>query len=316
MSPILFWVSRLLMPRLLGSIAVVGLALFGSAEVATHAAESDATVTATTADGREFTGVIDARTDGKTLWLRRDGAGFTLAQSLQWNEIASARLGAQPLDPFALRIHHRELVSPASGLFVGEIENAPPQAQPTPLVNEIAAQAAAGRPPRVRSVEITSASLVNLDRDVEPDGIAVAVSPISAHGTPTPVRGVLRATLVAQRRDMHTGEVQFGELNRWSQTVRPEDFVDGVATYDLPFRATAPEWDFQLEPDALITVQLSAAGHGSFAASAPIALRQFNPMRDQMQLFRGSRFAPAEVHGTQPLAPFGAQQGLWQFWAR
>jgi hypothetical protein len=304
------------MQRIVCFLAVVGLSLLGSVQAATRAAESDAALTAITADGREFTGVIDARSNDRTLWLRRDGAGFTLAQSLDWNEIASARLGDAPLDPAALRSHRCQLASPADGLFFGEVEPAPPQAQPMPLANELAAQAAAGRPPRVRSLELISANLVNLDRDVEPDGIAVAVSPIGAHGIPMAVRGVLRGTLVAQRRDMHTGEIEFRELNRWSQPVRAEDFVDGVATYDMPFRTTAPEWNFQLMPDALITVELSAAGHGSFAASAPVALRQFNPLRDQQQLYRGNRFAPAEVHGTQPLAPFGAQQGLWQFWAR
>jgi hypothetical protein len=292
------------------------LLLASSLHATASANEAGATITVATSDDRELTGVIDPRTDDQLLWLRREGAGFALSTSVRWSEIASAKLGAEPLDPVALRRHRRELATPAAGLFFGEIESSPPTAQPTPLVNEVAAQAAAGRPPRVRSLEILSANLVNLDRDVEPDGVAVAVSPIGAHGIPMAVRGVLRATLVGQRRDMHTGEMQFGELGRWSQPVRAEDFVDVVATYDLPFRTNALEWDFQIMPDALLTVELSAAGHGSYAASAPLAVRQFNPLRDQLQLYRGSRFAPEEVHGTQPLAPFGSQQGLWQFWPR
>jgi hypothetical protein len=165
-------------------------------------------------------------------------------------------------------------------------------------------------------LEIVSAELVNLDRDVEPDGIEVSIAAVGERGLPLAVRGSFRATLVGERRPATSGEVQFGELGRWTQRVRPEDFVDGVATYDLRFRATAPEWEFDVAPDAILTVELGAAGHGHYAASAPVALRQFNPLRDQMQLYRDSRFAPAELHGPPPLGHFGPQHGRWQFWAR
>jgi hypothetical protein len=109
---------------------------------------------------------------------------------------------------------------------------------------------------------------------------------------------------------------EFGVLDRWSQRVRAEDFVDGVATYCLPFRRAAPEWQFDLLPDAVLTVQLGATGHGNFSATAPVVLREFNPLRDDLQQHRGTRFLPNEVQGRRPQDPFGAELGQWQWWAR
>ena len=163
---------------------------------------------------------------------------------------------------------------------------------------------------RVRNLNVVSACLVNLDRDVAPDGIEVSIVAVGDDGAPVAVRGSLRAELFGESGALsRERQPEFGVLDRWSERVRAEDFVDGVATYCLPFRRAAPEWQFDLLPDAVLTVQLGATGHGNFSATAPVVLREFNPLRDDLQQHRGTRFLPNEVQGWRPQDPFGAELG-------
>jgi hypothetical protein len=267
-----------------------------------------------TRDDRELNGVMDVRTDERHLWLRREERNVVMTVPVAWDAVATASVGGDSIDVDDLKSRRNELASAATQSFSGEPELAsviPAPAAVTPVSFVTASQA-----PHVRNLEIVCAELINLDRDVEPDGIEVSIAAVGEHGLPLAVRGSFRATLVGERRPATSGEIEFGELGRWTQRVRPEDFVDGVATYDLRFRVTAPEWEFDVAPDAILTIELGASGHGHYAASAPLALRRFNPLRDQMQLYRDSRFAPAELHGPPPLGHFGPQHGRWQFWAR
>jgi hypothetical protein len=156
---------------------------------------------------------------------------------------------------------------------------------------------------------------VNLDRDVEPDGIEVTIVAVGYDGLPVAVRGSLRAELHGERRNVGDPSPRFDELGRWTQRVQSEDFVDGAATYCLPFRAVSPEWEFDVLPDAVITVQLGATGHGNFSASAPVAVRLFNPLRDDLQQWEGTRFLPNEVRGREPRM-LGRPAGMWQWWGR
>jgi hypothetical protein len=89
--------------------------------------------------------------------------------------------------------------------------------------------------------------------------------------------------------------VRYENLQTWSQPVAPIDFHDGVASYALRFRTVRPESDWRLHSDALVNVRLGVFGQGNFEASVPVAIRKFNPVRDRLQLTRGSRFFPGEV---------------------
>ena len=149
------------------------------------------------------------------------------------------------------------------------------------------------RAPRVRNIEVLDACLVNFDRDVEPDGLAITIAAIGDDGLPVAVRGSLEARLFGERRPNDARVVAFPELDRWTQPVKADDFVDGVVTFNLPFRRTAPEWQFDLLPDAVVEVRLGVFGDGNFAASAPVVIRQFNPLRDNRQQHLKSRFMPA-----------------------
>lgn len=273
------------------------------------------TVTVKTFDDREFTGVVDERTDDQALWLRREEHGVVLTTAVPWGELTTAAVDKAPVEVAALRDDSRSMATTATLTLAAEVNN--------PLtVSALGSFAggvcppSAGRPPRVRNIEILAVGLVNVDRDVEPDGLEVTIAAIGDDGRPMSVRGNLAAELTGERRSLERPEVEFNTLGRWSEPVRHSDFVEGATTYILPLRMTAPEWEFDLLPDAVLTVRLGAAGHGNFAASAPVLLREFSPLRDNLQQAWGTRFTPGELTGRRPLNRFGPQRGLWLHWTR
>jgi hypothetical protein len=169
--------------------------------------------------------------------------------------------------------------------------------------------------PRVRNAEIIAAMLTNFDRDPAPDALRISIVAVGTQGQPLAVDGYLRAELHGERRNVSDASPRFEVLERWTQSVDAADFIHGIATYCLPFRQTAPEWEVDIAPDAEVTVRLGAAGHGNYAAAAPVLLRRFNPLRDDLQQYHGTRFLPNEPY-QRPLGPFGERAGLWQWWAQ
>jgi hypothetical protein len=292
------------MPRLLTSLGLLcfAFALFSRAAQAADAPSR--ALTLETSDGRELTGTMDERTDDDTLWLRMEEDGISLSIPVAWNKLVQSSAGGEQIAVDELRRRRNELA--LAGPKLSALE--------TP-VPEVVVQAAfmAPRTPRVRNLEIVAAGLVNLDRDVEPDGLAVTIVAVGFDGAPVAVRGSLRAELHGERRSVEDPAPRFEELGRWSERVRSEDFVEGAATYCLPFRSVAPEWEFDVVPDAVLTVQLSATGHGNYSASAPVALRHFNPLRDELQQWQGTRFLPNEVRGE---FRGEARSGMWLWWGR
>jgi hypothetical protein len=265
-----------------------------------------------TRGGRVLRGVVDARTDDDRLWIRQEEGGAVLVASTAWGDVVQATVDGQPVAAGDLRTRAAETAT-AGPRWFAEVE-VPPRAPGTALgVSPPHSYAPMGRP-HVRSVEIVEACLVNLDRDVEPDGIRVSIAAIGDDGIPMAVRGSLTVRLTGERRPASVPTAEFGDLDRWTQPVAAADFVDGLATYELRFRRLAPEWQFDLLPDAVVDVQLGAHGEGNYAASAPVVLRQFNPLRDHRQLAYGTRFAPRELHGRNPVSTPVRRDGRWIHW--
>jgi hypothetical protein len=262
-----------------------------------------------TADDRSLRGVVDERSDGQTLWIRQMEGDVVLTTPVDWQDLAAASLDGVQFGLVDLREQLTELAS--AGPRLSELIAAKPQAAAENIGHLMP------RPGVVRNLEIVAAGLVNLDRDVEPDGVEVTIVAVGYDGLPMAVRGSLRAELHGERRSVGDPTPRFEELGRWTQRVQSEDFVDGAATYCLPFRTVSPEFEFDVLPDAVITVQLGATGHGNFSASAPVAVRLFNPLRDDLQQWEGTRFLPNEVRGREPRAlSVRATQGMWQWWGR
>jgi hypothetical protein len=304
-SPLSTAVSLTLHRIIYGLLALLacGSSAQGFAETSTSSSD---VVIVETHDGRRLSGQVDARSDGDQLWLRREQPSIVLVVPTAWSNIASATVAGASVTPLTLKQQYAEFASAGPRALLPQVE-LPINAVPTRLAPPI-------RRVRVRNLEIVCATIANFDRDVEPDGIEVTIAAVGDDGLPIAVRGTLRAEMYGERRPLYEPEAEFDELARWTQRVQPEDFVDGLATYQLPFRTTAPEWEFDLLPDAILTVLLGAAGHGNYAASAPVVVRKFNPLRDDLQQYRGLRFLPTELHGARPLNSFGPQYGRWQHW--
>ncbi len=270
-----------------------------------------ATVEIQARDGRTLTGVVDDRTDGDRLWLRREESGIILASSVAWDEIDAVDLDGASLSVDELANQATHLATAEAAWYAEVVQQELPYHA---LVTPATGRFSHGRASRVRSVQIVAACLANFDRDMEPDGLQIALVALDERGAPVSVRGNFTAQLVGERRPALAPHRTFGMLERWSETVRPIDFIDGVATFELPFRRTAPEWEFELTPDALVNVTLGVYGEGNFAASAPVMLREFNPLRDHLQLEQGTRFGPFEVHGRPPRSLPRARDGQWLYW--
>jgi hypothetical protein len=295
----------------------VGWGFMYSTSRAESAPKSTATVVVEiqTNDDRVLRGVVDDRTDGDSLWLRQEVDGIVMAAAIPWSDMAGTMLDGNEVSVAELKERAAQLASRGPYLILAETE-LPSSGVGNLTSGNVVAMAGLARAPRVRCVEITSLGLVNLDRDAEPDGLEICITAIGDDGLPIAVRGNLRATLSGERRRAETAGVEFSELGRWTQRVRSEDFVDGTATYQLPFRTVAPEWEFDLLPDAVLSITLGASGHGNFQAAAPLVMRPFNPLRDNLQQERGTRFLPHEAPGRPPLNGFGPEHGLWLHWTR
>ncbi|MEM8945444.1 MAG: hypothetical protein AAGD11_09685 [Planctomycetota bacterium] len=248
-----------------------------------------------TNDGRIFTGEVDDQTNEHRLWLRQESEQIMLTSSFAWTEIAAATDGERDLAG-------KSIPTAIQALATSEPEGFLLQPSIDPVVVACSdcethprngpARDSRRRP--VRSLEM-EAFLVNLDRDVEPDGIQLAIAALDEQGLPVSVKGSLAVRLWGERIQPHGSLVRYESIEQWSQRVDVEDFVDGTASYPMRFRRVNPEFDTALHADALVNVRLSVFGQGNFEASVPVQIRAFNPVRDRLQLTRGSRLFPDEL---------------------
>ena len=258
-----------------------GLAIFCCVLGGTVLAE----VRVQTSDGRVLSGVVDTRTDGRQLWLRRSSETIVLTSNVNWDSIETATLDDRPITAESLRQQYLELADQQPTGFL--VEYGPP----APLAVALPAEHLRGR---VTSLEV-DARLVNLDRTVEPDGYEIAIAAVDEFGNEVPVRGNLYVRLQGERNEHYSGRIRFENFQQWNQVVSPLDFHEGVALYVFQFRDFAPEFDDELRPDAQLNVRLGVFGEGNFSATIPVPLWEFSPFRDRLQKFEGSRFFRDEV---------------------
>ncbi len=266
---------------------------------------ASAAVTVHTRDGREITGQVDAETDDSLLWIRQEQEQIQLTTSVSWKDIVAVHEGetSLPLDQLPERLRKQATSEPKGFLLQGTIEQGVVDCRNCGA--ESPAQfATPTRAAKVRSIDI-EAYLVNLDRDVEPDGLELVIAAVDENGLPVPVSGSLYARLWGERIQPHGSLVEYEDLQRWSKRVDKGDFdADGLATYRLRFRTVRPEFDVGLHADALVNVRLSVRGQGNYEVSVPVLIRKFNPVRDRLQLTRGGRFFPDELtQGTRHQLP-------------
>lgn len=266
------------------AVRFCGLAFTIFAASAVHAEDN---LRVQTVNGRLLHGTMDVRTDDGMLWIRRTEGNIILTTSVKWSEIESAELAGEAITAEKLAEQRKELATAAPVTFLTEFEQPVVQSTPKPAIHF---QSKAS----ITNIEI-EATLANLDRTVESDGLLVALAALDEFRQAHAVRGSLSARLVVERLDNHTGAVSFEEFGRWTRQVSAHDFHEGVAEFPLRFRRYSPEFDWELCTAALLNVRLSVHGQGNFEASIPIAIHEFNPIRDEMRNWRGSRFFRDEL---------------------
>lgn len=280
----------------------------------------EAPLTVELTDGRRVSGIVDPRTDRDRLWLRITTASVTLTSGFPWDDVAE------------IVADHSQQTAPelrTISFSTGEANPNPVDRLPVPLaappllplpetprildpcldcptpgrILPPAAHSNVAGPPRSLEIE---AVLANWDNDVEADGLRVFVVPLDARGRSIPVAGMLNLTLTGQAvrtpaPDGGQSRQLFPELGRWTRRVRAADFVNGVAVYEVPFRAVHPEFHFGVARYGLMTGRLGVPGRGVFHASrADVDLRPASWWRDQHQLLEGSRFSPREFTRRHP----------------
>ncbi len=265
-----------------------------------------------TVDGREISGVVDVRSDARTLWLRMENAVISLSVATSWDSVRAAEIDGVRMTANELALRYAAMASEGPKNLVPEA--IVPAAHRLPAGPATASAGSAHARTRVRNLEIVHAELVNLDHDVEPDGITISVAAVGDNDLPVAVRGTLRARLHGERWAADEPSAKFGELGDWSERVRPKEFVDGVATFKLWFRSVSPEWEFDLMPDAILSAELGVFGQGNFAASTPVVVRPLNPVRDDLQQWHGQRFFPTELRQRPVRSHLYPPNGRWIHW--
>ena len=134
----------------------------------------------------------------------------------------------------------------------------------------------------------------NWDRDVEADGLYVYVTPLNRQREMVPVNGTVKMRLIGRRPRLHDGHSVFQDVQDWTVPARAADFQGYHAVYRFPFNVVHPEFDLDLFQHGLLNVRLNVQRQGIFEASVPVHLREYNYLRDQLQLLDGQRFFPNE----------------------
>lgn len=258
-------------------------------------------------DGRVLTGVVNEKTDDAELWLHSAEPSILILTSTSWREISSASVAGKPVTPEAFRKEAEQSKTP---LPIATFR------QPAAL-----ARSAIPAPGRVQSLDVF-ASNANWDRDAESDGLALRLNPLAADGSTTAVDGMLTVRLLGRRRgtrDLRTSPPRFGfwtngtptteysplraderyvELGRWTERVKASHFTRDGYVARLPFRNVHPEYDLDVGLDGLVQCRLSVNGQGILDAASSVSLRDYSPLRDQLQIDRGTRFFPDEARGS------------------
>jgi hypothetical protein len=277
----------------------VGMALFVIHWLVTAASPAAETITVSLKSGRVLTAHVDARSDAARLWLRFDGPSTSLYRPIAWDRLIRATIAGQTLTSQELR----------EGLDAWKStrpkRTAPPRVE-RPKVHaktagsgtqaQWAAEALRSQP-FVAAIEV-DAAVAHWDADVEVDGIVLRLAVRDAHGNRVSVTGVVDATLHATRF-IKASDVpgrngrRIENMGHWKRSVHVDDA--GEIVLRLPFEAVHPEFQRDVASFGLLTVQLTAPGHGVFHATVQdVRIRPFSLVRDEIQHATGRRFLPNE----------------------
>lgn len=264
-------------------------------------ANAGETITVWLQSGRQFTGIVDAKTDAQQLWLRSGDTSIGIQRPIQWARIVKAESDGKSIDQNAMQAlakldaplapaQEQEIKLPFRGVFV------------EPVAQSDERNGADDILPSVRSL-MADAFAANWDSDVESDGLVVQVHPLDRERNVVPVQGTLEVELFApQVRGSNDAPYARGLSNqligRWSRGVSFADFTQRGPTFELPFQAVHPEFDLRVVPYGMVHVRLSVPGEGVFDTTQDLVrIRPWSPLRDSLWSHEGRRFLHTERTG-------------------
>lgn len=298
MHATLFQLAKFVLSRRVAIGVIVWLSYVAPILPTANGAES---ITVWLQSGRQFTGVVDAKTDTQQLWLRSGDTTVGIQRPIEWQRIVKAESAGKPIDQTemqALAKLDKPLVPPQQeaiqlpfrGVFVEPVAQAEERGGSRIKL------------PNIRSLA-ADAFAANWDSDVESDGLVVQLYPLDRERNTVPVQGTLEVELFApQVRGSNDAPYARGLSNtligRWSRSVSPEDFTAHGATFELPFQAVHPEFDLRVVPYGMVHVRLSVPGQGVFDTTQDLVrIRPWSPLRDSLWSHEGRRFLHTERTG-------------------
>ena len=250
-------------------------------------------VVAHTRSGRSLTGVVDAQTTSRRLWLRLTAPNIVALSSVDWREVT--RIEAQGRD-YSVEEFRPEAMQQKSSVQAG-IFIKPVAKEDDAVIDEKSVL------PKVRSLRI-DAELANWDGDAEVDGFELRISPLASDRNVVPVSGMLTVQLIGQNLTPNLMFEPIGEnysrLERWSMRLNRGSFSGQEAVVRLPFRRIHPEYEVDVRNYGQLNASLSVDGQGVYDASVPVIMRTYSPLRERMQQYNRYRFFPGERTGRFP----------------
>lgn len=240
-------------------------------------------------EGKTYSGFVDAKTDDRLLWLRREQGTGMLRRGISWERIVSASHQGKPVELSELP-KLAERIASSRTVVVQPVHSEPAAPPPAPARQHIASLA-------------IEAAVTNWDADVENDGLLVAFRLLDEEGYETTADGTLEVELFAPRiRKYHEAPQSRGYrvdlIERWTVAVAKNQFRGGAVRVRLPFGAIHPEFDRGVDALGLVHARLAVPGEGVFAQSLDgLSLRTFAPTRDALLDNTGRQFLPTEMTG-------------------
>lgn len=257
-------------------------------------------------DGRILTGRVDSRTNERELWLHAAEPSILVLSSIPWLDIKEAKVGERFLSADQFRKIATQLRAPLPLPLLKQPAVAiEPQFRPARVILD-----------EVQSIEIVP-ELANWSGNAVPDGLLLRVYPLTLNRDRAIASGLVNVRLLGRRwgtQERLESPRGFGfwreggsireyaarldnaryiEIGRWTERLETVDRIQ-PALLHLRFRRINPELDLDVGFDGIVEARLSVDGQGIYVATAPVQLRTFSPLREELQLYRGTRYFPDE----------------------
>ncbi len=258
------------------------------------------------ANGARVKAEIDPRSNASQLWLSTFLNRGRISQVVSWDMVRQIEIDGQILEGAAACAAATQRAREA-------LQDIAPESHPWPQMEPSDTpprqfEAPARPPARPRSTAkvqamSVSAYLANWDQDSAIDGLEVEITPLDSYGAPVAYDGVVNLTLQAWKDSPHaTRPVQRTE--RWTKSVRADQFEHGRIVFRLPFRVLRPGESSLWRPHGALLVRLTVPGSGVIERTlTDLRIRPFEPMRDGLEAATGRRYFPGENAHRQAWSP-------------